>query len=89
MIIREPKHKQKREIEVGDVLRGDGRCYYIIRAVNDEFPYGLVNLSNPYDYDEYKDMSIFREMVDSGYYEHYKGDEVVVEVGTHEQTRRV
>ena len=84
MIIRQPKHKKKREIEIGDVLFGDGRCYYIIQTLSSEFPYGLVSLTNPRDYDEYKDMSTFREMVDSGDYEHYKGNEVVMEVGVHE-----
>lgn len=84
MIIRQPKDKQAQTVEIGDVLYKDGDCYLIIKSVCEEYPYGLVNLCNPSDYDEYKSLSTFEGMMKNGAYEHYKGYQVAVEVGVNE-----
>lgn len=84
MIIRAPKSKTLENIEVGDVLYNPQTCYLVIKSSSEDYPYGLVNLSNPNDYGEFEDLASIRELMRRGDHKLYKGHQVAIEVGINE-----
>ncbi len=84
MIIRAPKPKSVQSIEVGDVLYNYRSCYLVTKTINNDKRYGLVNLRNPNEYHEFKDLLAIYSIMRDGDYELYKGHQVAIEVGINE-----